>query len=462
MPIPRGMRPRLADLALGVAIAAAGVALVHGAWSAPVRWTPDALFYEAQALELQGVEAREARRLVWLGPRGDDVRATEGGVPASERRFESEEWIEYNAPIYRRRWLVPALAAAVQPAAGERSLVLVSLTGYVLAGVLVFALVRRRFSRGVSAGVALTALALPSLRHWSAFPLTDSWGIALTAAALLAASLVLDRGLRWLPLWAGAIGALTLTRDVSAALLLGAAWLALRERSRRAAALLTAGAAAALPALLLFDAPLRRTLAIGLGRGRLPESESWGAILGLWWPSLRETLRADWYVFVAPGHGLRAVAVLLACAVLLFVLPPSRGRRLALIGCYGYLALVLAMHAFPPRGVRVEAFPAGLLFLAGLAFLALPRPRDALLTFARATALGLLGVLVVLPNATLFRLELALLPAVALGLAYAVSRPAPGTPRPLSALASRLRAASRRPEARADAPPGAVAPAPRT
>jgi hypothetical protein len=43
-----------------VLIAAIAFSWPH--WSAPVRWAPDALFYEAQAHELMGQPAREARQ----------------------------------------------------------------------------------------------------------------------------------------------------------------------------------------------------------------------------------------------------------------------------------------------------------------------------------------------------------------------------------------------------------------
>ena len=61
--------------------------------------------------------------------------------------------------------------------------------------------------------VTLLAVFLPPLTHHSSFPLTDSWGLALEIGAFAAAILAFDRGLKWLPLWIGAIALLGFTRD---------------------------------------------------------------------------------------------------------------------------------------------------------------------------------------------------------------------------------------------------------
>ena len=158
------------------------------------RWHPDSLFYEAQLLEVQGVEAR--------------LRSTVSFGAARRRRLRvvhDPEWVEYNRDFYRRRWVVPALGAAVEPVFGTDSLQLVSLIGYVLIGPVLFLLLRRRFGALVSAAAALICIGLPSLRFWAAQPLTDSFAVALEALGLLAAVLVLDRGRRWLPLWLAAV-----------------------------------------------------------------------------------------------------------------------------------------------------------------------------------------------------------------------------------------------------------------
>ena len=70
-----------------------------------------------------------------------------------------------------------------------------------------FGLLLLRFRLAVAAAVTLLTVFLPPLTHHSSFPLTDSWGLALETRRFAAAILTFDRGLRWLPLWIGAIPA---------------------------------------------------------------------------------------------------------------------------------------------------------------------------------------------------------------------------------------------------------------
>ena len=144
---------------------------------------------------------------------------------------------------------------------------------------MVFLLLRRRFGALVSAAVALVCIGLPSLRFWSAQPLTDSFAVALEALGLLAAVLVLDRGRRWLPLWFAAVLLLAFTRDATIVLVGAAAWVAVTQRSRRAVALLVTGVVAAMPAPLIFGAPLQRSLALVVSGFQVPEDTSWGYIV---------------------------------------------------------------------------------------------------------------------------------------------------------------------------------------
>jgi hypothetical protein len=76
---------RLLPLAL---VLCTGIVSSWHVWRGPVRWTPDAAFYQAQSLELRGVGAREARQRVFQGPIGHSFTAT--------RR--SNAWVEYSAP----------------------------------------------------------------------------------------------------------------------------------------------------------------------------------------------------------------------------------------------------------------------------------------------------------------------------------------------------------------------------
>ena len=302
-------------------------------------------------------KARVALDRVLSGPLADGVSAVVG----------DPEWVEYNRDFFRRRWVVPVLGAAVEPAFGTDSLQPVSLVGYVLVGPLLFLLLRRRFGRVVSCAAALACIALPSLRFWSAQPLTDSVAVALEALGLLAAVLVLDRCPRWLPLWFATVLALGFTRDATIVLVAAVAWVALAQRSRRGVELLVTGAVAALPAPLLFDAPLA---AVAGARGRSlpgPRRHELGLHRG-----------------GIPG---RAVA----CR--------HRGLRHA-----------DAQHAFDRRARRRRARGA---------VCAATEP-DPFFSLARGAALGCLAMILLPPNPTGLRLELVFVPVLAVGLAVAV------------------------------------------
>ena len=131
----------------------------------------------------------------------------------------------------------------------ERSLLDLSLAGYIAAVLALFGLLLLRFRIALAATVAAAAALLPPLTLHSSFPLTDSWGLALEIVALGAAILALERGLGWLPLWIGAIALLAFTRDSMWIPILAVGWLALRSRSRVPVTLFATGVAAALPAL---------------------------------------------------------------------------------------------------------------------------------------------------------------------------------------------------------------------
>src|SRR5204863_2868584 len=127
------------------------------------------------------------------------------GRSFAERR-RGDAWVEYSAPRYRRRWLVPALGAALSPLFGERSLLIVSLVGYLLAGLALFVLLRERAGPWTSAAVVCGCLLFVPLREWSFHPLTDSWGVAALAAGLwLLARARASAGRGWLVAWSGAV-----------------------------------------------------------------------------------------------------------------------------------------------------------------------------------------------------------------------------------------------------------------
>jgi len=124
-------------------------------------------------------------------------------------------WQTFESQFSRRRWLVPTLTAAVRPIAGLRALPDVAIVGYLVFGVALCLLLASRFAVASSLGVTALCLALAPLRNWGLRPMTDSWGLALLTAALLAVLVVLARGRKWLALWIGIMLLLSLTRDLA-------------------------------------------------------------------------------------------------------------------------------------------------------------------------------------------------------------------------------------------------------
>lgn len=363
-------------------------------------WSPDGLFYEAQKQEVLGASAQEARREVWASDIATQLKLDEAELAPAEQRVDNPEWVEYSAHNYRRRWTVPALAAALDPVTGTRSLQIVSLLGFVAFGPLLFLLLRRRFSQWLSAGATFLMMVMPPLLTQGPSAGTDTWGLALMTAGLLLALLVSDVGARWLAGWIVVVLLLSFTRDATVVLVVAAAWLALRDRSRRTVALLATGIVASLPAPLLFSVPLREHLAYVFNDLRIPTDTSWGGILSEYPSALVELVRSD-------------LRYPLETAV-----PP-------------YTALL------------------GLLAVAALAFLVVHAVRgDSFARFMTAAGVGGLGTILIVADASDLRLELVLLPVVATGLAL------------LGEQLSRSRWAERTPAGRAASPAAADGPAP--
>lgn len=394
------------------ALLAVAITVSFATWREDVSWTPDGLFYEAQAREVRGQDAEAARKAVFEGKLGRSLHDNHG-------RITDPEWREFAAPFFRRRWVVPALAAAAQPMFGERSLLAVSLLGYCAAGVLVFALLRRRFPVLPSFVVASTCLLLGPVREWSFHPLTDSWALALMAASLLAATLALDHGRRWLPAWIVTLATLSLTRDAALVVALGAVFLALLERSRRTIELAAAGLAAALPAALLLGAPLRETMAFTFSGNDVPEDSSWDFVIGRYWPRLSQMVDS-WL----PLPGQRPMALVVAAALLLLLLHPRsrlgvRARLLSVAAALAAVVVVLVSEVVRELPIHSQLVPFGLVVGLGTLLLAWPAPRDPILTLARGGALAACAYVGLLPQFSSFRLELVFLPFAALGLARA-------------------------------------------
>jgi len=266
---------------------------------------------------------------------------------------------------------VPAAGAVLYPHTGDRSLLYVSLAGYVASIVALFGLLLLRFGIAAAAAVAVATIVLPPLQSHSSYPLTDSWGLTLEIAALAAAILALDRGMRWLIPWVAAIALLGITRDTTWIPIAAVAWCAFRYRSRVTGWLLGAGVAAALPALVLFEVPVRNLLALLVNDLEPSSDTSWGFIASNYPAAVVDLLRAN-VGFLRRGEWYTA-AYFIAGIVLLFLLVRRRPERLG---------------------------PAGTLMRAG----------------------AVAGVLYVLaaPVFSAFRLELVLVPMAAFGLALGV------------------------------------------
>lgn len=346
------------DVLAATLLAALAVAFTHGSWGTTTMWHPDAIFYEAQLLEIRGAGEDAALHQVLAGPLSEKVS-----------EVHDPRWVAYNRGFYRRRWVVPILGAAVEPVAGTNSLQLVSLIGYTLIGPFAYLLLRRRFAPRVSLAAALVCIAIPALRSWAAQPLADSFAVALETLSLTAAALVLERGRRWLPLWVLAMLALAFTKDATIVLVVAALWVALRRRTARALTLLASGVAASLPPALAFGASLQRSLASVVNGFRVPSDSSWGFIARHYPGAVRGVLDQDFEFLTrrSPATGIVVVAAL--------------------------TSLVL-----------------------------LRRDDDDYFRLVRAAAVGCALMILVQPNPTGLRLELVFVPVLAVGLALALDR----------------------------------------
>ena len=344
----------------------------------------DGLFYEVEMLRLQGHGEADATRMVFDAPIASQTAQIED--EPDEPRVLDPAWVEYSKRFYQRRWLVPALAAAVEPLVGDdpgRALRVVSLIGYVLIAPVLFLLLRRRFSTRLSAALAVACTLAPPVYKWSLGMRVDSWGLLLETLGLLAAVLVKDQGRRWLTLWVAAIAALSITRDATAILLLAVSWVLLAEWRDPAArrtnvALLGTGLVAALPAFVLGGTPVRDNLAYVIAGYNIPDESSWSYVASGYLDQLWRTISTDLTYpvdFALPVTvALYAGLALAAAALIALVARPSRGdpyfslMKASLPGCV--LLLLLANN---PQAYRLE-----LVFVpmaaVGLAILAMRAP----------------------------------------------------------------------------------------
>jgi hypothetical protein len=309
-------------LLLAAALGCVAVVHVWPAFQHPVVWTPDSLYYEAKLLEIRGVDHDVAMQRAFRGPLSAELRARDPQKTGSPR------WVTYNEPFYDRRVAVPLAGAAFEPLAGNRSLLDLSLAGYVASILALFGLLLLRFRIAIAAAVALATIFLPPLVTHSSFPLTDSWGLALEIVALTAALLTLDRGLRWLPLWIGAIVLLSFTRDSTWIPVLATGVCALRYRARLPVTLFASGLAAALPALIVFKTPVRDLLALLVNHSQVPADPSWSFIVGHYPRAVWELVRAN-VGFLRRGEWYTAVYLVGGVIALLTLVGRRRGFGMA-------------------------------------------------------------------------------------------------------------------------------------
>jgi hypothetical protein len=309
---------------IAVLLAALACLAVRPAFGDPVTWTPDALYYQARLLELRGVSREEALERTFEGPLSAELRGRD------PHKTGNPEWVAYNRPFYERRIAVPAAGAVLYPHAGDRSLLYLSLAGYVASIVALFGLLLLRFGVPIAAAVAVATIFLPPLRDHSSYPLTDSWGLTLEIAALAMAILALDRGMRWLIPWVAAIALLGITRDTTWIPIAAVAWCAFRYRSRVTGWLVGTGIAAAVPALVLFEVPVRNLLALLVNDSEVPADPTWGFIVSNYPAAVLELLRAN-VGFLRRGEWYTA-AYFVVGIVVLFLLVRRRPDRLGQAG----------------------------------------------------------------------------------------------------------------------------------
>jgi hypothetical protein len=265
------MVKRLTLEALVVTLAA--VALSAPAWFAPPRWTPDSVVYEARALELTGVPSADARR--------EAIAIGHGVVHLNGRRLTTNE-VAQDEHWYRRRVLLPAAAALLQPVTGSRGLLDVAIGAYILLAPALFLLLRLRFARVPAAIATVAVMAFPPLTNYALRPLSDGAGLLAVLIALLAMVMTVERSRWWLGLWVAAIAVGSVTRESIAVPVLVAAVLTIR-RVRNASWLLLTGLAAIAPAMLFIKISYWRQLSlVTAGDFGRPVTERFGPVLHSW------------------------------------------------------------------------------------------------------------------------------------------------------------------------------------
>jgi hypothetical protein len=346
------MRKDAVRLLVAIALAVTAVLAVSSHLSGPAGWTPDALFYQARVYEIvDGDTQAQALHRAFDGPLAADLRQLD------RERSGSPQWVAYNARFYERRLAVPYTAAAIEPLAGDRALLDVSIAGYVAVVLALFwLLLVLRLPLALATAVSAAAIFLPALTKHSTFPLTDSWGLALEIAAFATAVLALRRGPRWLIPWAALIALASITRDSMWVPILAAAWLAVTQRTRIAVLLTATGVAAALPAVIAIRVPMRELLAQMLN-GAMPAPDmSWTTIAGKYPAAIVDMLQADGG-FVRDGALYSALFLLGGLALLFLLARGSDAATLMKAGAIAGAAYVVAVPVFSAFRIELVLVP---------------------------------------------------------------------------------------------------------
>ena len=133
-------------------------------------------------------------------------------------------------------------AAALDPVAGDRALLDLSLAGYVAAVLAIFGPAAPAFRLPIAAAVTLATIFLPALTDHSSYPADRQLGAGPRDRGAGVRAPRAERGPRWLIPWAVSIFVLSMTRDSTWIPIAAAAWLTLTLRSRIAWQLLGTGA----------------------------------------------------------------------------------------------------------------------------------------------------------------------------------------------------------------------------
>jgi hypothetical protein len=247
----------------------------------------------------------------------------------------------------------------LDPVAGERAILDLSVAGYVAAILALFGFLLLRFRLPIAAAVALATVVLPALTKHSSFPLTDSWGLALETAAFAAGILALERGRRWVIAWAAAVLLLAFTRDSALILVAAAAWVALTQRSKVSAWMLGTGVAASLAVLALFPMPMRELLAMMLNGAQPDPDASWGAIIAQYPGAIVDMLQADGGA-VRDGAWFTAAYLIVGVGALFLLTRGANGSAAATLlkaGAVAGAAYVVAVPVFSAFRLELVLVP---------------------------------------------------------------------------------------------------------